>query len=97
MTLDEVGSTDVPYSMEKLRGYESLGSLWSPGYFRVDLSEAYPVTLIASTEPWESVEALTPEHAAQAEMERRRQLLQIAGPPKKITSHANWCSPPINS
>jgi predicted glycogen debranching enzyme len=82
LTLDEVGSTDVPYSMEKLRGYESLGSLWSPGYFRVDLSEAYPVTLIASTEPWDSVEALTPELAAQAEMDRRRQLLQMAGPPK---------------
>src|SRR6476620_4827595 len=44
LTLDEVGSTDVPYVMEQLRGYESVGSLWSPGYFRVDLSEAYPVT-----------------------------------------------------
>jgi predicted glycogen debranching enzyme len=81
LTLDEVGSTDVPYSMEKLRGYESLGSLWSPGYFRVDLNDAQPVTLIASTEPWESIEALPPEQAAQAELDRRRQLLQCAGPP----------------
>src|SRR4029453_11524464 len=68
--------------MEKLRGYESVGSLWSPGYFRVDLSEQQPVTLIVSTEPWESIEALSPEHAAQAEIDRRRHLLEVAGPPR---------------
>ncbi len=61
LTLDEVGTSNVPYAMEKLRGYESVGSLWSPGYFRVDLSGDKPVTLIASTEPWDSIEALTPE------------------------------------
>src|SRR3954468_21350089 len=81
LTLDELGIAEVPYSMEKLRGYESVGSLWSPGYFRVDLHVNQPVTLIASTEPWESVEALSPEHAAQAEMDRRRHLLEVAGPP----------------
>ena len=37
LTLDEVGAAPVPYAMEKLRGYESVGTLWSPGYFRVDL------------------------------------------------------------
>src|SRR4030095_9593598 len=66
LPLDEVGRLEVPYTMEKLRGYESVGSLWSPGYFRVDLHESQPVTLIVSTEPWESIEALSPEHAAQA-------------------------------
>jgi len=81
LTLDEVGAATVSYAMEELRGYESVGSLWSPGYFRVDLNHDQPVTLIASTEPWESIEALSPEHAAQAEVERRRHLLEIAGPP----------------
>jgi predicted glycogen debranching enzyme len=81
LTLDEVGAANMPYPMEKLRGYESVGSLWSPGYFRVDLDEQQPVTLIASTESWDSIEALSPEHAAQAEIERRRHLLEIAGPP----------------
>ena len=81
LTLDEVGTPRVPYVMEKLRGYESVGSLWSPGYFRVDLHPDHAVTLIASTEPWESIDALAPEHAAQAEIDRRRHLLQIAGPP----------------
>ena len=83
LTLDEVGTPEVPYTMEKLRGYESVGSLWSPGYFRVDLHESQPVTLIASSETWESIEALSPEHAAQAELERRRHLLEIAGPPRE--------------
>src|SRR5262245_629845 len=54
LTLDEVGAARVPYSMEKLRGYDFVGSLWSPGYFRVDLHPDQAVTLIASTEPWES-------------------------------------------
>ncbi len=81
LTLDEVGTAEVPYTMEKLRGYESVGSLWSPGYFRVDLRENQSVTLIASSETWESIEALNPENAAQAEIERRRHLLEIAGPP----------------
>jgi predicted glycogen debranching enzyme len=83
LTLDEVGTPEVPYTMEKLRGYDSVGSLWSPGYFRVDLHESQPVTLIASSETWESIEALSPEHAAQAELERRRHLLEIAGPPRE--------------
>ena len=79
LTLDEVGSAHVPYAMEKLRGYESVGSLCSPGYFRADLHRGRPVTLIASTEPWEAIEALTPEQAADAEQSRRRRLLEIAG------------------
>jgi predicted glycogen debranching enzyme len=82
LTLDEVGAANVSYPMEKLRGYESVGSLWSPGYFRVDLDEQQPVTLIGSTESWDAIEALSPEHAAQAEIERRRHLLEIAGPPR---------------
>ncbi len=37
MTLDERGFARVPYGMEANRGYESVGTLWSPGYFRADL------------------------------------------------------------
>ena len=81
LTLDEVGPASVQYPMEKLRGYESVGALWSPGYFRVDLDGSQPVTLIASTEPWESIEALSPEDAAGAEVERRLQLLSVANLP----------------
>ncbi len=80
LTLDEVGSAHVPYAMEKLRGYESVGSLWSPGYFRADLHPGRSVTLIASTEAWDAIEALAPEQAEEAEHSRRRRLLDLAGP-----------------
>jgi predicted glycogen debranching enzyme len=86
LTLDEVGSSHVPYAMEKLRGYESVGSLCSPGYFRADLYPGQPVTLIASTEAWETIDALTPEQAADAEHSRRGQLLEIAGPMSRVAS-----------
>jgi predicted glycogen debranching enzyme len=80
LTLDEVGAAHVPYVMEKLRGYEWVGSLWSPGYFRTDLVVDQPVTLVASTEPWETVDALSPDAGIHAEQDRRRQLLARAGP-----------------
>jgi predicted glycogen debranching enzyme len=78
LTLDERGHTRVPYEMERRRGYDWLGSLWSPGYFRADLGPDEPVTLIASTESWDTILALDPEHAAEAEDERRRRLLDLA-------------------
>jgi predicted glycogen debranching enzyme len=78
LTLDEVGTANVPYVMEKLRGYEWVGSLWSPGYFRTDLTGRQPVTLVASTEPWETIDAMSPEMAIETECDRRRQLLAIA-------------------
>ena len=40
------------------RGYDSAGDLWSPGYFRVDLAPGSDATLVASTEPWETILAL---------------------------------------
>ena len=79
LTLDARGRADVPYQMEAIRGYESVGALWSPGYFRADLEADQPVTLIASTEPWEAIHALEPADAVRAEAERRRTLLSIAG------------------
>ena len=79
LTLDEKGAPRVPYSMEESRGYESIGSLWSPGYFRADLSKDSPVTLIASTESWETLEALPPGAALPREVDRRGRLIEIAG------------------
>jgi predicted glycogen debranching enzyme len=79
LTLDERGATAVPYEMEKSRGYDAIGSLWSPGYFRADLRRGHDVTVLASTESWDTIESLSPEEAAQAEIDRRRRLLSIAG------------------
>jgi predicted glycogen debranching enzyme len=78
LTLDEKGVSSVPYEVEQHRGYPAVGFLWSPGYFRADLTTEESVTLVASTEPWEIIEALTPEAAASAEIDRRRSLLGMA-------------------
>jgi predicted glycogen debranching enzyme len=77
LTLD-ARTAHVSYHMEKIRGYESVGTLWSPGYFRADLGDDGAVTLVGSTESWEVVEALTPEAAAAAEAERRHTLVERA-------------------
>jgi len=78
LTLDEKGVSTVPYQVEQSRGYDAVGSLWSPGYFRADLTADESATLIASTEAWDAIEALSPGDAARAEVDRRQRLLQIA-------------------
>jgi predicted glycogen debranching enzyme len=66
---------DVRYQMEEERGYQSLGVLWSPGYFSIQLRPNRPVTLIASADDWSSILALDAGEALNAELERRRKLL----------------------
>jgi predicted glycogen debranching enzyme len=70
----------IRYRQEIARGYEGVGDLWSPGYFRVDVAPGADATLVASTEGWDTVEALAPAHALAAEVERRRRLLAAAHP-----------------
>jgi predicted glycogen debranching enzyme len=79
LTLDARGIAAVPYEMEASRGYDAIGSLWSPGYIRADLMADEEVALIASTEPWDTIVALSPAEAAQAEIDRRNRLLDHAG------------------
>jgi predicted glycogen debranching enzyme len=78
LTLDEKGTSSVPYDMERVRGYDSIGSMWSPGYFRADLRKGETVTLVSSAESWDVMQALSPADAEHAERERRRRLLNIA-------------------
>ena len=79
-TVDRRKIEQVLYPVEEKRGYEATGSLWSPGYFEVPLGEGGSATLVASTESWEVIFALTPEEASTAERERRRLLLASAIP-----------------
>jgi predicted glycogen debranching enzyme len=69
---------ETVYRLEESRGYDYKGTLWSPGYFRVDLSSDHPATFVGSAEEWESIDALDPEGALKAEQERRRRLLLAA-------------------
>jgi predicted glycogen debranching enzyme len=66
----------IDYRIEESRGYPSEGSMWSPGYFRVDLEPGAAFVLTASTEPWETVEALPYEEAFSVELRRRGALIE---------------------
>ena len=79
-TVDPSRITGVGYRVEGSRGYESRGDLWSPGYFRADVGVGEAVTLIASTESWETVTALDPVAALEAERRRLRRLVAAAHP-----------------
>lgn len=79
-TFDRKETSLIPYRTERNRGYEWQGSLWSPGYFRVDLREGDRTTLVASTEKWETIRALSPEETYRADFDRRKLLLDAASP-----------------
>ena len=66
------------YELEQHRGYECCGDLWSPGYFRLMLTPETSGTLVASTETWETIGALTPTELNQAEHRRRTRLIEAA-------------------
>jgi predicted glycogen debranching enzyme len=79
-TVDGKTTPAVLYRVEESRGYQATGTLWSPGYFRADLTLATPVTLVVSTEGWATIGALAPEAALRTEQERRRRLLAAVHP-----------------
>jgi len=79
-TFDRKQTREILYSTEESRGYDSKGDLWSPGYFSVDLEPGGQATLVASTETWEIVQALSPEAALAAELKRTRIMLSRAAP-----------------
>jgi predicted glycogen debranching enzyme len=68
----------IRYNTERSRGYDSSGDLYSPGHFHAELGADAPATLVASTEPWEIIDALTPEDALSSELVRRERLLASA-------------------
>lgn len=68
------------YRVEASRGYPSRGRVWTPGRFRVELSPGEECTLIASTESWDTIQALNPQQAVKAEHARRERLIEQADP-----------------
>ncbi len=71
---------DVVYPLERSRGYTWKGDLWSPGYFSAELTPGEDATIVASTENWDIMSALSPKEALDAEYDRRRRLLLEAQP-----------------
>ncbi len=80
-TIEPRTTTSVLYRMEANRGYPASADLWSPGVFSLTLEAGTAVTLIASSEPWETMLALTPAEGEDAERQRRRRLVRQASEP----------------
>jgi predicted glycogen debranching enzyme len=70
----------VPYPVEEARGYDASGALWTPGTFEVTLRAEAPVALVASTDDPELVAAITASEAFEAELERKRRMIEGAAP-----------------
>ncbi|MCU7512621.1 MAG: glycogen debranching protein [Ignavibacteria bacterium] len=80
LTSDKGSVRELFYRIEAERGYDSRGLLWSPGYFSTELDGTHDATLVASTESWQTILALQPKEAMDAEKERRRRLISAACP-----------------
>lgn len=78
----------VFYQIEFNRGYESVGQFKSPGFFLMPLPQNEPKTFVASTESWETLQALNPAEALQTEKLRKRNLLRAAGPAGRLLTTA---------
>ncbi|HZQ59891.1 MAG TPA: amylo-alpha-1,6-glucosidase, partial [Casimicrobiaceae bacterium] len=68
----------IVFSLERARGYDFEGSLWTPGHFRVVLTRDKPVSLVASSESWDIANVIATDDAPRTERERRRRLLALA-------------------
>lgn len=68
------------YRLEAARGYAARGRVWTPGRFRAELAPGEECTLVASTESWDTIQAMTPQQALRAEHTRREKLLEQADP-----------------
>ncbi|MDC0682278.1 amylo-alpha-1,6-glucosidase [Sorangium atrum] len=71
---------NVRYRIEQSRGYDAVGEFYSPGRFSLELPVSGSVTLIASTEAWETLNALSTDEVQRAEHKRRTRLLLAAAP-----------------
>lgn len=80
-TIDHLTAERVFYEMEAERGYESIGDLKSPGLFVTPLEYNTRVTLIASTEEWDTIFSLNPPDAWLTENLRKDSILTAAGFP----------------
>ncbi|XXZ30084.1 amylo-alpha-1,6-glucosidase [Sorangium sp. So ce321] len=78
--IDSALLRNVRYRIEQSRGYDAVGEFYSPGRFSLELPVSGSVTLVASTEAWETINALSTDEVQRAERKRRTRLLLAAAP-----------------
>ncbi|HUP61694.1 MAG TPA: amylo-alpha-1,6-glucosidase [Thermoanaerobaculia bacterium] len=69
----------ILYRLEKSRGYEHAGPLWSPGVIELELVAGEKAGVIASVEPWDVIHALSVDEVIEADNARRNRMLAKAG------------------
>ena len=74
------------FRVDQRQQYPCCTNVWTPGFFRVILNEMQGATLVASTEPWDTLLALQPTEAFRAEIQRRQRL--VAAAPAEARSDA---------
>src|ERR1051325_5371266 len=79
LTSDPRDVQQVLSRLEKSRGYEHEGPLWSPGVIGIELERGADAALVASVEPWAVVHAMSVADVLAADGSRRNRLLAIAG------------------
>jgi predicted glycogen debranching enzyme len=82
-TCDPQSTPELLYRVEESRGYDARGTLWSAGFFELELGPGQEATVAASTERWEAVLALHPREVLQFEHTRRHYLLDTARVPEE--------------
>lgn len=79
-TLDGGEIKDIHHFYEADRGYDAVGSLWTPGTISARLDPHNSFTLIASCEPVENMQAMNVKETLENELDRRKKLVTIASP-----------------
>lgn len=77
-TLNKVTIPDVFYEIEEKRGYESVGSLTSLGFFLGKLEKGQKASFVASIESWNVMLTMNSQEALIAEKQRKAILLKKA-------------------
>jgi len=80
LTLDGGSRHEVSYAIEARRGYDSRGILWNPGRISATLAAGQDVTLLASTESWQTFGDIRFTEALRDKQIRRRRLIESAHP-----------------
>ena len=88
-TYDGGSRRELYYPKEAERGSPQKGSLWSPGFFGVTLHRHRDATLIASTEWWSTMLALTPVEALDFYHTRHQRLISLSVPAAQASPAAD--------
>jgi predicted glycogen debranching enzyme len=76
--IDGGARKEIFLPVEAERGYTAQRVVWSPGYFVFDLAPGQEAAVVASSEAWSAISALSPKEGLIYERNRRRRLVDLA-------------------